>query len=355
MKINRQQVWIAVLVTGWWVAFGLASVFQYRQMVEASGRSVTWLASIAPMASALLWIPPTFLAVYAAHRAPIGAAPWTRAIAVHLAATVAVILFRAVMVIALNDAIGWYTELPPLRAVLITSAQNNVFTYWMVTAAAHAIHYGRNARLRETQLAEATLRTLAAQLQPHFLFNALNTVATLVHENPAAAEKVIVRLSELLRQTVGVTGQEMVRLEEELGLLGSYLDIEHARFEDRLVINWSVTSDAADALVPHFILQPIVENSITHGLRPVPHPVTIDISAARRNGQVIVTVRDSGAGYDTAAAHEGFGLGSTRARLEAVFNSEYDLRIDSQPGEGTSVKLTMPYRDGSRSSGPGAA
>ena len=350
MKITRQHLWLAVLVTGWWVAFGLASLLQYRQMLAASGRSVAWLASTAPMVSALLWIPPTLLAVYAAQRAPIATAPWTKTVPVHLAATLAVILFRALMVIALNDVIGWYAELPPFRNVLVTSVQNNAFTYWMVTAAAHAIYYGRNARLRETQLAEATLRTLAAQLQPHFLFNALNTVATLVHENPAAAEKVVVRLSELLRQTVGVTGREMVPLEEELGLLGSYLEIEHARFEDRLIINWSVTPDSAGALVPHFILQPIVENSITHGLRPVPDPVTIDISAARANGQVVVTIRDSGAGYDTATAHEGFGLGSTRARLEAVFNSDYDLLIESRPGEGTSVKLTMPYRDGSRQS-----
>ena len=342
-ELRRTGLWTALLATGWWLAFGIASVIQYRQMVVAQGLPVSWEIAVAPMASSLLWIPPTWLAFLAAREAPIGSTPWSRWFPAHFAATLAVILFRAVAVVALNDVVGWYRELPAFGSVFVTSIQNNLFMYMMVTAAAHAVYYARNSRLRERQLAHARLHTLAAQLQPHFLFNALNTVASLVHENPATAEKVIIRLSALLRETVGVTGQELVPLHEELNLLEGYLEIEQARFEDRLLVKWDISVEASDALIPHFILQPIVENSIVHGLRPVPGPVTIVVSAKRSGDSLVVTVRDSGAGFEPGTRPEGFGITSTRERLEAVYQSKQEFAIASRPGEGTTATLTVPF------------
>lgn len=336
---------LALWVGVWWTAFGLMSAVQYRQMAAQDGRAVSLAAALVPsLASAWLWIPATWLALVVARRAPIGVAPWRRAVPVHVAATLAVLLFRALAVVALNGWIGWYRTLPPFGAVLVTSLQNNAFFYWMVLAAAHAVHFARNARLRETQLAEARLRALAAQLRPHFLFNALNTVASLVHENPAAAERVVMRLSALMRKTTDATG-ELVPLREELHLLASYLEIEQARFEDRLVVEWSVAPGVGDALVPHLILQPIVENSIVHGFRPVAGPVTIDIRVTRENGTLDVLVADSGAGYDRARARDGVGLRNTRERLDAVFSGDYSLAIEGSPGRGTSVRLRLPFRE----------
>jgi signal transduction histidine kinase len=330
----------------WWTAFGLMSAVQYRQMAAAAGRPVDLSTALVPsMASAWLWIPATWLALVLAQRAPIGAADWKRPLSVHAAATLVVVLFRAIAVVALNPWIGWYQTLPSYAAVFVTSVQNNVFFYWMVLAAAHAVHYARNARLRESQLADARLRALTAQLQPHFLFNALNTVASLVHENPDAAERVVVRLSALMRQTTDTTG-ELVPLHEELNLLSNYLEIEQARFEDRLQIRWSVGADATSALVPHLILQPIVENSIVHGFRPVARPVTIDIRIARDNKVLEIVVADTGAGYDATLARDGVGLRNTRERLNAVFRGDYSLDIDGQPGVGARVRLRLPFREG---------
>lgn len=340
---RQTGLWTALLATGWWLAFGIASVIQYRQMVVAEGLPVSWQIAVAPMTSALLWIPPTWLALFVTRSVPIGSTPWVRWLPAHLAATAGVILFRALAVMALNGLVGWYRELPDFGAVFLTSIQNNLFMYVMVTAAAHAVYYARNSRLRERQLAHARLHTLAAQLQPHFLFNALNTVASLVHENPVKAEKALIRLSALLRETVGVTGQEIVPLHEELNFLEGYLEIEQARFEDRLVVEWNVSVEASDALVPRFILQPIVENSIVHGLRPMPGPVTIVVSAKRAGDNLVVTVRDTGSGFDPAVLHEGFGIRSTRGRLEAVYQSKQELTVASQPGEGTAATLKVPF------------
>ena len=138
-------------------------------------------------------------------------------------------------------------------------------------------------------------------------------------------------------------------------LLASYLDVEQARFEERLVVGWDVAADAENALVPHLLLQPIVENAIVHGLRPLPGPVTVSITARRDNGRVSLAVRDSGAGFDTTGAREGVGLGNTRARLDAVFRGDFALDVHSIRGTGTTVRLTIPYRSGSDSgSGHGA-
>jgi LytS/YehU family sensor histidine kinase len=169
-----------------------------------------------------------------------------------------------------------------------------------------------------------------------------------VHENPAAAERVVVKLSALIRKTLEVSGQELVPLREELRILESYLDVEQARFEHRLVVRWNIAGDAEDALVPHLLLQPIVENAIVHGLRPLPGPVTIDISARRENGRLGVAVEDTGAGFNVTTAREGVGLGNTRARLDAVYRGDFELGIESSRGAGTVVSLKIPYRAGDR-------
>ena len=348
---------LAVWNLAWWTAFGLMSALQNRQMAAAAQRPVSWTEALVPaMASAWLWIPVTWMALAVARRAPLGATSWWRSVPVHLGATLGVVVFRAALVVLLNDTVGWYRTVPPFTDVLITSLLNNVFFYWLLVAAAHGVYYAENARLRESQLAEARLKALTAQLQPHFLFNALNTIATLVHENPRAAERVVIKLSGLIRKTLDVSGQELVPLRDELRLLASYLEVEQARFEERLVVRWDVAPDSEEALVPHLLLQPVVENAVVHGLRPVPGPVTIDISAQRENGRVRVTVQDTGAGFDVERAREGLGLGNTRARLDAVYRGDFELDIRSRRGEGTVVWLTVPFRqrDGTPATTSGA-
>jgi two-component system, LytTR family, sensor kinase len=347
--IRHARFGLGLWNVAWWTAFGAMSALQTRQMAAAAGRPISWSEALVPaMASAWLWVPVTWAALLVARRAPLGASPWWRSVPAHAAATLGVIVFRAMGVLLLNDVVGWYRTLPAFWDVLVTSALNNVFFYWLLTAGAHAVYYAENARLREKQLTEARLNALSAQLQPHFLFNALNTIATLVHENPAAAERVVLKLSGLMRQTLDLSPQELVPLRDELRLLAGYLDVEQARFEERLVVRWDVAPEAEDALVPHLLLQPIVENAIVHGLRPLPGPVTIGISARREDGRLTMAVGDTGAGFDAAMVRERLGLGNTRARLDAVYRGDFTLDIESGRGEGTTVRLTLPFRAGAR-------
>ena len=347
--IQSTRVRVGISVVTWWTAFGIISALQYRQMASTDQRTVEWMRALVPsMTSAWLWIPATVLAIVVTRRFPIGALALRQSLPPHIAATLAVVLYRALMVIVLNDAIHWYKTLPSLDVMLITSVFNNVFFYWLITAAAHALHFAENSRLRETQLKDAQLSAIAARLQPHFLFNALNTIAALISENPRGAERAVVQLSGLLRRSIDVSGQVMVPLAEELRLVSDYLDLEQARFEERLAVDWSIADEARDALVPHFVLQPLVENSIRHGFQPIPGSMTIHIAANRSNGSLNLAIADNGAGFDESTAREGLGISTTRARLDAVFNGNYSFIVSSARGNGTKVILDLPYREAPR-------
>ena len=150
-------------------------------------------------------------------------------------------------------------------------------TYTTVLGLSYALHYSRESQARavkeaqlETRLVEARLRTLQAELQPHFLFNTLHAISSLVHTNPDGADRMISRLSDLLRLTFDRSGAARVSLQEELEFLQKYLEIEQTRFQDRLTVRFDVDPDTLDAEVPRLILQPLVENAIKHGVSPKP-------------------------------------------------------------------------------------
>src|SRR5690606_37635525 len=169
----------------------------------------------------------------------------------------------------------------------------------------------------ETRLVEAQLQALKSQIQPHFLFNTLNAISTLVHHDPQRADRMISCLGDLLRTTLAHRQQQEVTVQEELELLGPYLEIERTRFGDRLTIEIQSQEEALDALVPHLILQPLIENAIRHGIAPQRGPGWISVTAVVRGESLIVQVRDNGAGLSRRdpLASEGLGLSNISARL----------------------------------------
>jgi LytS/YehU family sensor histidine kinase len=195
-------------------------------------------------------------------------------------------------------------------------------------------------------LAEARLQLLSMQLQPHFLFNTLNTIAELVHDDPDAADRMITGLSDLLRRTLELGPTQEIPLAAELALLDQYLDIQRARFGDRLRVTFAVAEDAKRAAVPVLLLQPLVENAIRHGLGERLSAGHIDIAAERRDGRLIVTVADDGTGSaaNTAGPQERVGLGNTRARLEALYGPGHRLDLSVSPSHGARVTLDIPFR-----------
>lgn len=190
---------------------------------------------------------------------------------------------------------------------------------------------------------EAQLAALRFQINPHFLFNSLNAVMSLVGSGRNRdAETVVARLAEFFRATLSSEPDAMVTLEEELDVLGAYLDIEAARFGERLHVVIDLPDNLARAAVPHFLLQPLAENAIKHGVAPSKRKVTVTVSAAAREGRLVVQVRDDGAGGAAAGSKgEGVGLRNVAARLRAHYGEAAALRSERQP-KGFLAEVALP-------------
>jgi len=197
----------------------------------------------------------------------------------------------------------------------------------------------------EAQLARAQLQALQAQVHPHFLFNALNTISSVIYEDVEAADTMISRLSEFLRHTLNASRSEEVTLEEELQFLNLYLDIMRPRFEDRLEVDFEVEKGIGDALVPNLILQPLVENSIRHAANPVTGAVHITIAATRDNGALRLDVKDKGPGLDRTRAPEenGLGLQNTAHRLEKLYGRLQGFSMRNGNDGGLEIRVSLPF------------
>lgn len=226
-----------------------------------------------------------------------------------------------------------------------------LMTYGTLVGVAYAVTYRRDAERRavaeaglRVALVEAQLQALRHQLQPHFLFNTLNTVAALMRTDIAAAEHVLEQLGDLLRMTLHADGRQEVPLRDEIAILEKYLQIEQARFRDRLTVSISTTPEAANAMVPSLLLQPIVENAIRHGIAPHGRPGRVDVAATRSGDRLAIDVRDTGGGVPESPVPSGVGLTNTRARLERLYGSAQSLVLANRQQGGCAVTITLPFK-----------
>jgi len=234
--------------------------------------------------------------------------------------------------------------------LLFTNLAFNFLIYWAIVAAAHGARYYRTGRERELQssrlearLAETRLQLLNMQLQPHFLFNTLNAISELVHEDPDTADRMIAGLSVLLRETLAAGNAPAVSVKRELDLLGCYVDIQRARFGARLNATTEVDPGALDAAIPVLLLQTVVENAIRHGLATRANAGRIDVAIRRNSDHVTITVRDDGDGLN-GERPEGLGITNTRARLQGLFGATHALDVANADGGGVRVTISFPYR-----------
>ena len=228
-----------------------------------------------------------------------------------------------------------------------------MMTYWAVIAVSHALDYHRESQERavtaaqlETRLAEAQLQALQRQLHPHFLFNTLHTISALMHRNIDAADAMLARLSDLLRMTLDQLGTQVVTLKEELDFVEKYLEIEHTRFGDRLQVRIDVEPQTLDASVPNFILQPLVENALRHGIGPKLGGGTVEVITRRVDDRLLLVVRDDGRGVPPeklSAFNTGVGLGNTRSRLEHLYGASHRFEFEAPPAGGLAVTIEVPF------------
>jgi LytS/YehU family sensor histidine kinase len=234
---------------------------------------------------------------------------------------------------------------------ILTSLPWSVFLYFTVLGCTYAFTYYREAREREeqqarlaAQLAEARLGALRMQLNPHFLFNSLNAITVLVRDqNTRDASRMLELLSGVLRQVLQSEKRQEISLDEELCFIEKYLAIEQVRFSDRLQVSWSIDPNLRDVLVPEFILQPLVENAVRHGVAKRSEAGLIEITGLESDDEIVLSVRDHGPGY-VAASDEGVGLVNTRARLETLFGEAGRLEVRNAEGGGTIATLRFLLR-----------
>ncbi len=228
---------------------------------------------------------------------------------------------------------------------------SDVIVYGVIAIVTWLVDHYRMNRARELRaaqlesaLADARLEALRLQLNPHFLFNALNAVSEVMYNRPRAADEMLARIGELLRATLAANAQEHT-LADELRLLGLYVDIQRARFGEQLHVRLDTAPELARARVPFLVLQPLVENAIGHGGS---HPGRrVDISAAVVDGHVELQVRDHGDGADARGhAGHGIGLGNLRSRLRHLYGEAAGLVLEPADGGGMRVRLWLPLHAG---------
>lgn len=248
----------------------------------------------------------------------------------------------------------------PLGALLGFAAYEaplHFLVYSAILGVTFAVDYARRLREREVatarlsaQLAHAQLQALRAQLNPHFLFNALNGVATLIRDgDQTRAIRLLVKLSDLLRYVLDEGGDQEVPLKTELSFIRRYLQIEQIRFEDRFTITLNIDPDVEGALVPSLLLQPVVENAVRHGIARRSGATGLTISARHAQGDLELRVVDDGPGFDEKAWEEagrGMGIKNTRSRLAQMYGEEQSLTMERLSPHGAVVTIRVPFRVG---------
>jgi two-component system, LytTR family, sensor kinase len=308
-----------------------------------------------------LLIPPV---LWLARRFPFGRGTWQRSLLVHIPAMlsltfvrvmltqyVALMVLRAYWTEGASKMMGYWSR---VRYNYIMQFDWEIMTYCAIVGFSHAVAYYREAQERsvsasrlEARLAEAQLQALQRQLHPHFLFNTLNAISALMHRDVEAADQMLMKLSDLLRMALDQPGVQEVALKDELDFLGKYLEIEQARFGDRLTVRFDVDPVTLDAQVPNLLLQPLVENSIRHAIAARVEGGLIEIRARHSRDDLILEVRDNGPGLTSPRPQQsgaGVGLANTRSRLEHLYGARQRLQFEQPAGGGLAVIVTIPFR-----------
>jgi two-component system, LytTR family, sensor kinase len=227
-------------------------------------------------------------------------------------------------------------------------------TYAPIVLIAHAVSYYRKLRDRErqtsqleTQLTKAHLRALKSQLQPHFLFNTMHSISALMLTDVPAADRMMTRLSDLLRMSLENDGVQVTRLSRELEFVTGYLEIEKVRFGERLGVTLDIVPETLDAQVPHLLLQPLVENAVRHGVARLSANGKLRIAATHDGRSLLLAIRDNGPGLgdsDAPGAKAGLGLRATRERLQTLYGGDQSLHVRNLPEGGVEVSVRIPFQ-----------
>ena len=374
LAIRPWQFWgVAALYWSSFALVGYAQTDAYWLLQGHPGFTDTEVLEL--LLRSLLWLLSTPLILYLAYRAPLASGQPLRRLGRHVGLHLAVqlglnLLITCFSYLVLYQLLGlttgrtwgpdgvWASMLLRLSSSLTTYLLL-VFGYGLATAtyrnqALHRqnVRYELATEQLKTQLAGAQLQALKMQLNPHFLFNTHHAIVGLLleHENERAIS-MVTSLSDLLRAVLANGDTQLIPLREELQFVTKYLHIQQIRFQDRLRIEFAVAADTQDCLFPQFLLQPLVENALVHGIEQVPGEALLRIAARREGTQLVVEISDDGPGAGRrpaprrpgAEAGQGIGLSNTRARLDKLYHGQAQLEFTQPPTGGTVVRLCVPH------------
>ena len=355
-----------VLFAAFWLLPGLLAALQLALVGDASGRPYGFGTALVWQGSTwLLWSLWSQLILTLVALVPLGTGRMGRWLAVH-AVTMCVVCAANILAIAWLDhafAIGHNRPFAlDVRMVLVSILDFQVVLYWAVLGAAYMVEFVRRYRERdraaaelEQKLARTQLDALRMQLNPHFLFNALNSVAELMEMDVREAQRTLTRVSDLLRLSLRSAASSVIPLWQEIELVELYLQIARVRYGRGLDVDIDVDSSSVDIEVPSFILQPLIENALKHGLAPGHTDQTIHVTARRTGGALELIVEDNGKGLDGLITTSGrflaarpsvdglgIGLTNTRQRLAMMYGDRYAFRMSNHAGGGCRVEIRLP-------------
>jgi len=353
---GRRGLVLAAVISGGWICFGLISFAQsylYFTLPGAHPESPLRLFGLA-MGAASIWALLTPAALWASNRIQLTPERLFRSLALHFVVGIGFVVVSTALERGVARLFVAGAAQPFARSLLYRF-DSRLLAYLLIVTLAQVGRYLQLFRERErqaaalaTQLARAELQVLKMQLQPHFLFNALNSISELVHRDPRSADRLIARLGHLLRLSLDqAAGHQMVPLRQELEFLRAYLEIELTRFRDRLTVELEVGPEVLDAAVPTLLLQPLVENAIRHGVAPRPGGGRVVFRAQRQGERLAIEVWDDGPGFPAGPLGfaEGLGIRNTRERLRQLFGAGHGLRFENVAGGGARVAIELPFQE----------
>jgi two-component system LytT family sensor kinase len=361
---KRAPKWRAALLyfTAWTLIAVVFATVSYAASLSEGNRGFGFVSALQFNGVLFyLWAVLSLLILWFSRRFPIEVRPLnTRNLLIHI---------PAILVLAIGHQVIQLTTLwlvlPRLRQLFPTLAACfrvyfgfgfyiDLIIATLIVVGVHALFYYQRFRASQmqeaslrAQLAQAQLRALKMQLHPHFLFNTLHSISSLVLEDPPKANSMIARLGDFLRLTLDHSDQQLVTLKEETEFVRCYLEIEQVRFGDRLAVEFQIEPAILSAEVPHLILQPVVENAIQHAIAPRAFPGRIEIAATRHDHSLRIEVKDSGPGLtngsDASEGH-GVGLANVRSRLERLYGNDFRLEMTNGSPQGLTVLVEIPFR-----------
>lgn len=355
----RRLLTYGVLGVAWVLVAVIAATQVYLQL-HAVGQDPPWIPVF--RFQVVIWLPWAFYTVRIFRlEATLRQRPWLQHVRGHVLFFALTIIVTLVLATSDSFIDG---PLPPgavlaekAQTVLINFLPQYAAVYVAIFGLSYAYHSHHEAKARairasqlETQLVEAQLQTLKRQIQPHFLFNTLNTIAVLVRrQDHRSADRTIRRLGDLLRYSLETHHDQTVPLHKEMEALRTYLDIETLRFDDRLTVQLQIDPATRDALVPAFILQPLVENALRHGIARTIESGTLTVQSTQEDAALVLRVTDTGPGFGEDV-HPGIGLTTTRERLEQLYGDRQSFVIQpAADGCGAQVEIRLPYEPSSES------